>query len=91
MKLIIDIPDNYVEDFKIEQKFLGDELTDNANRYAMARYSIVNGIPLEDIKAEIEEQKSLWDSTPKNGHYRAFSTCIDILDEYISELKGGNK
>ena len=55
MKLIIDIPDDYVEEFKIEQKFLGDELTDNVNRYDMARYSIANGIPLDDFLKQRKE------------------------------------
>lgn len=86
MKLIIDIDEELYKDIinrnpDIETEVVLDRLVDGVD----------NVTSLEDIKAEIEEQKSLWDSTPKNGHYRAFSTCIDILDEYISELKGGNK
>lgn len=83
MKLIIDIPDNYVEDFKIEQKFLGDELTDNANRYAMARYSIVNGIPLEDIKTEIKEVQGFAFRT--NEEYEGLNMALEIIDKYIGE------
>lgn len=55
MKLIIEIPDDYVEDFKIEQKFLDNELTDNVNRYDMARYAIANGIPLDDFLKQRKE------------------------------------
>lgn len=56
MKLVIDIPDDYVEEFKIQQKLLGDELSDVIDsRYSMARYSIANGIPLEDFLIQRKE------------------------------------
>ena len=57
MKLIIDIPDDYVEEFKMQQKLLGDTLSDVIDsKYSMARYSIANGIPLEDIEKQIAEK-----------------------------------
>lgn len=90
MKLIIDIPDDYVEDFKIEQKFLDNELTDNVNRYDMARYAIANGIPLEEelkkIKAEIIEYRDN-EANDIDFEIGAINAIIAIVKKHISRTE----
>lgn len=48
---------------------------------------------LEQIKAEIEGIRDSWDRNANDytfGHYNAYDNVTDIIDKYISELKGEN-
>ena len=92
MKLLIEIPDDYVEELKMQQNFLGMEKEDIIeSAFGMARYSIANGIPLEDIKEEIKG----YVAENKNSEDLYLAGCGDgayhilaIINKRISELKG---
>ena len=88
MKLIIDIPDDYVEEFKMQQKLLGDELSDVIDsRYSMARYSIANGIPLEDIKEEITQIANEEEKEDSKQWCSGLKYALKIIDKHIKENK----
>ena len=74
MKLVIDIP----EEIFIEKKedYIGDTL-DKA---------IANGIPLEDIKAEITRNRDEW-IKGQDAEWHTYDRCLEILDKYIKENK----
>ena len=76
MKLIIDIP----EEIYIEKKedYIGDTL-DRA---------IANGIPLEDIKAEIEDNDEyMYDNYGLSVYAIRTDDVLAILDKHIKENK----
>ena len=68
MKLIIDIPEKEYDLLK----FCGED-------FSPLYKAIANGIPLEDIKAEIEEE------IHKNGYDIGYGLAIakDIIDKHI--------
>ena len=77
MKLIIDIPSEMLEDAKADM-LLDIELPHITK-------AIANGIPLDDIKAEIQEEISLPNHTWFGG---GMEYCLDIIDKHIGESEG---
>ena len=83
MKLIIDIPDHVYEWVK------------NTGKFGMYRLDtakvIQNGIPLDDVKAEIEEYRSTIDRAISEdelkieGMKEAYTDCLEIINKYIGK------
>ena len=83
MKLIIDIDENYIKDFKLQADLIGKDLMESPS--GMAKYAIANGTPLQEELEEIKE-KILWET---NGQYFArigASRVLDIIDKRIKEI-----
>ena len=81
MKLVIDIPEEDCQ--RIKEYYEKNDTVEATYSY------IVNGIPLEKIKAEIKDlhNSHMIHLIDADG---AVDTCLDIIDRVISELKGEN-
>ena len=85
MKLIIDIPSEMLEDAKADM-LLDIELSHITK-------AIANGIPLEDIKAEIEalEDEIMTITRCKDGTYydtlNGIELALNVIDKHIGETK----
>lgn len=71
MKLIIDIPKNY-DLSKIQNGSIASKIILNA---------VKEGIPLDDIKAEIEDLEPEYDF---EGFYKCQSEVLNIIDRHTS-------
>ena len=77
MKLIIDIDEDDYTMCQILAKEMCDtrmKLTDNL------KYAISNGIPLDNLRAEIEQRKKNSGGEPNRD--LAFNVCLQIIDRY---------
>ena len=79
-KYVVEINDNYVEDFKLQLSFLGSEDLESIGPSGVAKVAIANGVPLEDIKTKIEEEKKYYRETRDFGRYYGLVIALDILD-----------
>ena len=79
VKLIIEIPKDYYEIIKHNVE---NHLTD------YRPFEIIgNGIPLDDVKAEIKEHRDSWE---KDGYYDeadALNIALKIIDKYIGKAE----
>ena len=81
MKLIIDIDEDDYTMCQILAKEMCDtrmKLTDNL------KYAISNGIPLDNLRAEIEQRKKNSGGEPNRD--LAFNVCLQIIDNYRNEV-----
>ena len=84
MKVIIDIP-NEVYDILTEYQVLPENID--------LEYFVIHGIPLEDIKVEIEKEKDKHFGTFENdnpidyGNREMADKVLAIIDKYIKENK----
>ena len=106
MKLIIDIPENKIDDCKLEVSFIGQE----GWMYSPKQNWIINkenGVELDDLdiksyiangkplQAELEEIKEAFcdmrDGYPKiTDETLTVRDVIEVIDKRIAELKGEN-
>ena len=78
MKLIIDIPEDYFETIKHEVGW------NNVKPYNL----IANGIPLDKIRSEIEEQKNhrFFDDDDMCIYKAGLIDALEIIDRYRNEV-----
>lgn len=80
MKLIIDVPDNVYA--KVLEYYEHNGIVEAVYGY------IYRGIPLEQIRAEIEEYKSTIDNAISEdelkieGMQEAYNDCLEVIDKY---------
>lgn len=82
MKLIIDIDDKRIKGIKLLAKE-----QDIATPYPTLEQIIANGIPLDKIRAEIEEQKECrcFDDDDMFVYITGLNDAIYIIDKYKAE------
>ena len=83
MKLIIDIPDKDYEEIMSDKKYQPRNLSWFERR-------IANGIPLDDIKAEIQkalDEDKATDTENAKVQAIALMWCLEVIDKHI----GGDK
>ena len=88
MKLIIDIPEEDYNECKFRKDLLslGSEPTDLTFNMRIETL-ISNGIPLENIKAEIEEESNKALDYPNWEYSKGLKKALNILDKHIKENK----
>ena len=85
MKLIIDIPDEYKVLFDTERcKSKFDSLATNEFGYVL-RKAFENGTPLDDVKAEIQENINYNKRMNYLGIVTGLLLALDIIDKYMAE------
>lgn len=84
MKIVIDVPDHLYE---ILTKYPSDSNEGTIENVLMK--AVENGTPLEDIKAEIEEQvlESLSDGGDDWFTAEKVNECLDIIDKHIGDTE----
>lgn len=85
MKLIIDIPDKVYEGVKaliainFGGRFSGKGLAHDSLR------AIKNGVPLDDVKAEIRELRDSWEKDCYHDEAEALNLALKIIDKHVGK------
>lgn len=87
MKIIIDIPDNIYDAIKEAQTIISGQRSGKTLLQILVN-SVENGIPLDDVKAEIEQiyqeidtcSHNEYENAVEQGKEIAYENVLDILD-----------
>ena len=78
MKIVIDIPD------KLYEEYIANGIIYNTDSFRLFE-AIANGIPLDDIKAEINQYGSIWVQYTIKGH--TDKDIEDLIEDVLSQAK----
>ena len=80
MKLIIDIPEEDRKDIG-NIHFVREDL-----KFKIGK-AIMNGIPLDDVKAEIRELRDSWEKDCYHDEAEALNIALKIIDKHIGKAE----
>ena len=80
MKLIIDIPEEDRKDIG-NIHFVREDL-----KFKIGK-AIMNGIPLDDVKAEIRELRDSWEKDCYHDEAEALNIALKIIDKHIGKVE----
>ena len=84
VKLIMEIPESIFNTIQADEMISREQL-------AILQMRIMNGIPLDDVKAEIEEKISHYDHFQGSNTAHGLEIALEIIDKHIGKAESEDK